>query len=47
MTFFWWDDAMAHATELARATRIRHKVHARGGGWTVDLADAAVLEACS
>lgn len=49
MKFWWWDDAIAHADSLARATLIRHKV-TRGvdGHWTVDLADNAVaVEPCS
>lgn len=47
MTFFWWDDAMALARELARDTQIRHKVTAAGGGWAVEIAADAVLEPCS
>lgn len=42
MTFYWWDDAIAFADELARGTLIRHKVTRGPGGWTVDLADDAV-----
>lgn len=49
MTFYWWDDAINFATELAAGTRIRHKVAHAPGGWAVDLADSAVLvgEPCS
>jgi hypothetical protein len=43
MTFYWWEDAIAHANDLARWTQIRHKVAAGPGGWIVDLADDAVL----
>lgn len=43
MKFWWFDDALAYAVEIARGTLIRHKV-TRGvdGHWTVDLADDAV-----
>lgn len=48
MTFFWWDDAVKLAAELADGTLIRHKVFWTAGGWTVDIADTAVaLEPCS
>lgn len=47
MTFYWWEDAVAHAYDLARWTLIRHKVTRTAGGWTVDLADTAVLEPAS
>lgn len=47
MTFYWWEDARDHALELAEGTRIKHKVHWTPGGWSVDLADSAVMEPCS
>ena len=50
MTFYWWDDAVAHAISLTKWTLIRHRVFHTAGGWTVDLADNAVLaqvEVCS
>lgn len=48
MTCYWWDDAVALANELARGTQIRHRVTKTAGGWTVELADDAVLvEVCS
>lgn len=48
MTFYWWNDAVAFAHQLAVGTAIRHKVHRTASGWTVDLADDAVaVEACS
>lgn len=43
MTFYWWDDAIATARELASATKIRHRVYRTAGGWTVDLALTAVI----
>ncbi len=49
MRFYWWDDAIAWAFQIARDTAIRHKVTREADGfWTVDLADdAALIEACS
>jgi hypothetical protein len=49
VTFYWWDDAIAHANDLARWTMIRHKVSGSAGLWVVDLADNSVLtgEPCS
>lgn len=48
MTWYWWDDAIGSALELFAATGIKHKVQRTASGWTVDLADTAVLqEVCS
>lgn len=50
MWFFWWDDAVAEAQQLAADTNVRHKVgnDPLGVGWRVELADDAVLlEVCS
>lgn len=48
MTWYWWDDAIGFAYQLATETNIRHKVFRTAGGWTVDLADTAVaVEVCS
>lgn len=48
MTFYWWNDAVNAAQRWAEATHVRHRVFWTGGGWTVELAEMAVLtEACS
>lgn len=35
MTFYWWDDAVDHALQLARDTQIRHRVYKSPRGWKV------------
>lgn len=37
MKFYWWDDAVAEARDLARDTGIRHRVFfGRDEWWTVE-----------
>lgn len=33
--FYWWDDAVMYARQLAKETEIRHRVFAGAWGWTV------------
>lgn len=48
MTFYWWNDAVNSARRWATLTHVRHRVFRTAGGWTVELAETAVLtEVCS
>lgn len=36
MIFYWWNDALAIANDLAEGTQIRHKVTWTQAGWLVE-----------